>query len=532
MLCCYLVPRASELTDEIGDLLISITRKISARAESRVIKELVTEFRKVEGKTALLFKMALAADGAPDGRIRDVIFPVVSQKTIKDLANGYRAKNPSFQSRVHHKVRRSFSHHYRRILPVILKTLTFRSNTPACRPLLEAIEILKDGSGRTPRSFACGDVPLAGVVQPRQRDIVMETGPDGRQRINRLNYEICVLQSLRERLRIKDVWIEGADRYRNPDLDLPQDFEARKAHYCRDLNQPLDADHFVERLKGEPVTALEAFDRNLPANDSVALTSRGGKPRIALKPLKAQEDPAMLTALKAELARRWPMASLLDVLKETDLRIGFTKSFPTAAARQSLPAAEVSRRLLLALYGIGTNIGLHAIAALSTTSVTFTSPQVTWTQYTGRLGDMSPPSLTTVFAEVFNAETGARVGGQNIVGPIGSGDISVASRKTSTISSLAAKTRYYVELFAGATGSVPRQVFGRRCFMTGGTYTMTVAPGTQGQSSGCYSISEFKGTMETFHHVRNCWCGRRTTLPLFSGTLDNSNFLYRHGCRR
>jgi len=238
LLCCYLVPRASELTDALGDLLISLTHKISARAESRVIKELVTEFRKVEGKPALLFRMALAADGAPDGRIRAVIFPVVSQKTIKDLANEHRAKNPTFSYRVHHKVRRSFSHHYRRILPAILKTLTFRSHIPACRPLLEALEILKENPGRTPRSFACGDVPLEGVVQPRQRDIVMETGPDGQRRIHRLNCEICILQSLRERLRIKEVWIEGADRDCNPDLDLPQDFEARNAHCFQDLNQP------------------------------------------------------------------------------------------------------------------------------------------------------------------------------------------------------------------------------------------------------------------------------------------------------
>lgn len=79
--------------------------------------------------------------------------------------------------------------------------------------------------------------------------------------------------------------------------------------------------------------------------------------------IAGQDDPAMLDALKGELARRWPMTSLLDVLKEVDLRIGFTKSFPTAAARQTLSSGEVSRRLLLALYGIGTNIGLKAIAA-------------------------------------------------------------------------------------------------------------------------------------------------------------------------
>ena len=131
LLCCYLIPRAAALTDALGDLLISLTHKITARAESRVIKELVSEFRKVEGKTTLLFKMAVAADSEPAGRVCDVIFPVVGQKTIHDLANESRAQNPAFQYRVHHKVRRSYSHHYRRILPVLLKTLTFRSHTPA-----------------------------------------------------------------------------------------------------------------------------------------------------------------------------------------------------------------------------------------------------------------------------------------------------------------------------------------------------------------------------------------------------------------
>ena len=363
LLCCYLIPRASELTDELGDLLISITHKISARAESKVIKELVTEFRKVEGKTTLLFKMAIAAESEPTGRICDVIFPVVGQETISDLAAEYRAENPSFSYRVHRKVRRSYAQHYRRILPVILKTLTFRSGNQAWRPLLDAIEMLKEHAGKKPRFLALGDVPLEGVVRPKWRDIVIESGPDGRPRINRLNYEICVLQNLRECLRTKEIWIEGAARYCDPDLDLPQDFEVRKEQYFQDLGQPLEADLFVERLKGDLVTALDALDRSLPANGDVVLRSRGDKTRISLKPLKAQDDPAMLAALKDELAHRWPMTSLLDVLKEVDLRIGFTGSFPTAAARQALPAEEVSRRLLLALYGIGTNVGLKAIAA-------------------------------------------------------------------------------------------------------------------------------------------------------------------------
>jgi len=363
LLCCFLIPRAAELTDELGDLLISITHKISARAETKVVKELVAEFRKVEGKTTLLFKMALAAEAEPTGRVCDVIFPVVSQKTISDLANEYRTENPSFSYRVHRKIRRSYAQHYRRILPVILKSLTFRSNNQGWRPLLDAIEVLAADTSRKPQYFSLDEVPLDGVVRPKWRDIVIEPGPSGQSRINRLNYEICVLQSLRERLRTKEVWIEGAARYCNPDQDLPQDFDDRKEQYFQDIGQPLEAGLFVERLKGDLIAALDVFNRDLPSNNDVALKSRGGKIRISLKPLQAQDDPEMLDALKEELTRRWPMTNLLDVLKEVDLRIGFTKSFPTAAARQALSGDEVSRRLLLALYGIGTNIGLKAIAA-------------------------------------------------------------------------------------------------------------------------------------------------------------------------
>ncbi|WP_187430127.1 Tn3 family transposase [Roseobacter fucihabitans] len=218
-------------------------------------------------------------------------------------------------------------------------------------------------TSRKPQHFSLDEVPLDGVVRPKGRDIVIEPGPGGQPRLNRLDYEIYVLQSLGERLRTKAVWIEGATRCCNPDQDLPQDFDDRKEQYFQDIGQPLEADLFVERLKGDLITALDVFDRDLPSNKDVVLKSRSGKTRISLKPPEAQDDLAMLDALKEELTRRWPMTRLLDVLGEVDLRIGLTKSFPTAGARQTLSGDEVSRRLLLALHGIGTTIGLKAVAA-------------------------------------------------------------------------------------------------------------------------------------------------------------------------
>jgi len=40
---------------------------------------------------------------------------------------------------------------------------------------------------------------------------------DGNKRVNRINYESCVLQTLRDKLGCKEIWVVGANRFRNPD---------------------------------------------------------------------------------------------------------------------------------------------------------------------------------------------------------------------------------------------------------------------------------------------------------------------------
>jgi len=57
--------------------------------------------------------------------------------------------------------------------------------------------------------------------------------------VDRLKYELCVLQALRERLRCKEIWVVGANRYRNPDEDLPANFEAQRKDYYAALSLPL-----------------------------------------------------------------------------------------------------------------------------------------------------------------------------------------------------------------------------------------------------------------------------------------------------
>jgi hypothetical protein len=61
-------------------------------------------------------------------------------------------------------------------------------------------------------------------------------------------------------LRCKEIWVIGANRYRNPDEDLPTDFELRREEYYQALKLPLDADRFITELQSQMCQALNTFD--------------------------------------------------------------------------------------------------------------------------------------------------------------------------------------------------------------------------------------------------------------------------------
>jgi Tn3 transposase DDE domain len=149
-------------------------------------------------------------------------------------------------------------------------------------------------------------------IQPRQVLDVIEYGSCG-SRVNRITYEICVLEALREQLRCKEIWVVGANRYRNPDEDVPADFETQRTACYQVLNLPLEADRFVVGLQEEMHKALHTLDMGLARNPCVRINEKAGG-WISVTPLTAQPEPANLAALRAEIAMAWPMTSLLGEL--------------------------------------------------------------------------------------------------------------------------------------------------------------------------------------------------------------------------
>ncbi len=357
---CHL--RSRELTDALVDLLIELVHRIGAKAERKVARELLEDLKRVSGKTGMLFRVAEATLAHPNSLVKDVVFPVISEATLRDLVKEWQSTGPVYRYHVQTVIRSSYRSHYRRMLPRLLQTLEFRSNNETHRPLIDALALLKKYVQSRVRTYPLDEeVPLDGVVRDLWHDAVVETDAQGRPRVNRVSYEICVLQALREQLRCKEIWVVGADRYRNPDEDVPRDFEVQRPTYYAALQLPTNAEDFIRQVQQEMRSELAALDRDLPQNPAVTILPKAGG-WIKLSPLEARPEAENLLALKTEITRRWPMTSLLDILKETDLRVGFTRLFRSPTAWESLDRETLQSRLLLVLYGIGTGASLKRVS--------------------------------------------------------------------------------------------------------------------------------------------------------------------------
>ena len=120
------------------------------------------------------------------------------------------------------------------MLPQLLDVLEIRTNNVVHQPVIKALGVLRKYIGTKHRYYPSHEVvPIEGVVPSSLLPVVIEPNRRGEQRINRINYEMCVLSALRDGFRNKSIWVKGANRYRNSDEDLPADFKKKRTTYVQ-----------------------------------------------------------------------------------------------------------------------------------------------------------------------------------------------------------------------------------------------------------------------------------------------------------
>ena len=117
LLAAFCLLRGRELTDILVDLLLELVHRIGAKAERKVEKELLDDLKRVHGKTGMLYRLAEATLAQPTGVVQEVVFPVVSEATLRDIVKEWKATGPFYRAHVQTVMRRSYRSHYRRMLP-------------------------------------------------------------------------------------------------------------------------------------------------------------------------------------------------------------------------------------------------------------------------------------------------------------------------------------------------------------------------------------------------------------------------------
>jgi TnpA family transposase len=360
-LFCYF--RSQILIDNLADLFIQLVHKMKASAESFVNKKIITEVRHVNGKFDILYSLASTSISHPDGIIKEVIYPQVGKDKLNDIIKELDYKGKWYQSQVQKKIRSLYSHASRKILLTLLDAFEFKTNIHESKPLLEAIALIKKYRDKSIKYYPdTVDVPVKQVVPNEWLLMVIETENDNIIKINCINYEIAVLEELRRQLRCKIIWVEGASRYRNPDDDLPKDFEEKRQNYYKMMDLPIDANEFIKTLKESLDCNLKKLNNTIVDNNKVKIISKNGG-RIKISPSDPQAEPPNIKKLHREIQKRWSTISLIDILKETDLHVGFSDKINTVASRENVSKEKLQKRLLLSLYGIGSNTGLKRMSA-------------------------------------------------------------------------------------------------------------------------------------------------------------------------
>lgn len=363
LMVCFLKTRQAEIIDDIVQMFLLLLRKLDRQTEKQIEREILRDFKLVEGKNQILYRIAKAVIAEPNGAINEVIFPTVKEETFRDLVMEAESSGVKYEQKQIVFLKNKYLRHYRQALPLILDNLEFGSSNKH-QPIVKALQLIKRYFGTSYQYFP-EEVPLE-VIPNAWKQPVLEK-KDDEIKVNRKAYELCVLQKLEKALKCKEVWVVGAKTFRNPNDDLPNDWhnEPRWLEYYQSLAQPTTAEVFIESLKNRLTATLTSFNKTLPNNPSVKTYlpnqhSDGGL--FALERLEAQPLPTNIEKLKEFVNDKYGVLDLLDVFLEADNLADFTKYFRHSGTKQVRSREQLRPLILLDLFAEGTNTGIKRIS--------------------------------------------------------------------------------------------------------------------------------------------------------------------------
>ena len=283
----------------------------------------------------------------PSGQVREAVFEAIPREEVEQSLKAYYALSDTrLDSPLAFLLPRYA--HLKQFSANLLRHVAFTSAFAGDR-FAEALALVVELQTGTRRKLPA-DAPTDFITPSWHRFVHPQ------QALERLPYELCVLATLRERLRSGDVFVPGSRKFADLDSYLipAAQWPGLRGEVLRQLGLPEDPSQRLHARLAE----LEAL---LP--QVTALLAEGGAVRLedgelVLTALQAEELPASLQVLDEQIRARMPVVELTDILVEVDGWTGFSQLLRESSAG----AVDDPEPVYAALLAAACNIPLSDMA--------------------------------------------------------------------------------------------------------------------------------------------------------------------------
>ena len=358
LLVCMLHQAQVQTRDQLADMLLKRMRRTRTLAREK-LKELQDKHRELEEHMLAVFAQVIddtiqnPEDNAALGQgVRDILKNDGGAEALRQRYEQVSAyHNDNYRPLMWPLYRP-----HRAAIFQLSRLLTFRSATQN-DTLIEALEYIQSYQ-HTRRDY------LPYVISLDFASVRWQTLVKCRQKmatvLDRRQLEVCVFHYLAQGLQSGDVYVEGSQAYADYRGQLLPWSECvrRLPAYCEALQMPETTEPFVAHLRQRLRHVTERVDAAFPDNAELTIDEMGTP---HLKHLKAQPIPEDLETLEVLLKERMPERHLLDILKNVQDWVSYTRHFGPASGNDRRLDDSISR-YLLTVFGYACELGASQTA--------------------------------------------------------------------------------------------------------------------------------------------------------------------------
>jgi TnpA family transposase/integrase len=361
----------ARLTDDLVTAFLAVQARNWKKARKQVDEAAGSALPRRERDELLRFIVTDVLDEGPDGSYAR-LYERFGRAHLEGVRRAL-TTSPSDRAAVR---ARAACDRYRRVarshLRLAVRALECEAGDPYDQHIIAGLDVAMSHFDRRAEYFPEGiDIPL-GFVSGRWTKLVIEHTDDGGVRVRRDRYEVCVLTKLDQALRSRRIWVRHGRRFGDPEADLPQDWDETRDEHFAAYAQPADPGQFVTGVRGRLRDELLALARHIRGpKPVVSIVDGRSRPLWRVPALTPRLERPVLGVLKAAVSARIGRLDLSDALLEAHRQVDLTPFFQSSAQREVLTGDDKVKRLLLAVFGLGTNLGLKRIHSAARTDCTY-----------------------------------------------------------------------------------------------------------------------------------------------------------------